>query len=291
MLRITRTPGTPRLAVEGHLIGPFVDELRSACCRARSDSQPLVLDLSGLTYLDGRGIELLEELARGSARMSGGSAFVREVLRRLPVPEPSNGEDSSWIERLRQGDETAREEIVRRFGPRLLATARRLLPDDREAESALGEAFWEGFDSVEQLSATTELGRWLHSIVVRAALRRCRPEGAQRLSAPSALPRFTEQGTRLRDEADETLGGTGARLEHMTPELRTLVRDCVDELPPPQRAAVLLCDLEGFGSAEAGALLGLGAVEARRCLHRGRQTLRARLGQRLASCGARPVPA
>ena len=55
------------------------------------------------------------------------------------------------------------------------------------------------------------------------------------------------------------------------------IRDAVsalEDLSPMQQACIRLCDLEGYTSAEAGAMLGVSEGTVRTHLHRGRGQLR-----------------
>ncbi len=83
MLRITTCthPGErPCLVVEGRITGRELMQLRAECQRQLSRSAGLVLDLSGVLYVDEAGALALEQLQRGGAELVGGSAFVRELL-------------------------------------------------------------------------------------------------------------------------------------------------------------------------------------------------------------------
>jgi ABC-type transporter Mla MlaB component len=83
MLRITsRTqPGErPCLIMEGRLTRRELVQLRSECQRHLVRGQGLVLDLSGVLYVDEPGALALEQLQRSGAELVGGSAFVRELL-------------------------------------------------------------------------------------------------------------------------------------------------------------------------------------------------------------------
>ncbi|HEX6884654.1 MAG TPA: sigma factor-like helix-turn-helix DNA-binding protein [Planctomycetota bacterium] len=285
MLRITQPPAsTPLLVIEGSLLGRYVDELRAACSDAARTGQPLTLDLDGLAYLDARAIALLEELAQGGARLVGGSAFVREVLRRIPAVSEGGlaGTDDALLAALRRDESAAQEELVRRFGPHLFAVARRFL-SEASAVEALKEAFERAFVEARTLRPGAALEPWLHRRVVEAVLRRRKAPPAG--STPTGLlPCFHAHGVRTRDEADEFLAleGPGAHLESLQPEVQALVRACVDELPAPERTVLLLCDVEGFGLSEAARLLASDEAATRACLHRARQGLRALLGRALA---------
>ncbi len=86
MLRITRTPGDGPavLKLEGKLLAPWVEEVRQAVLdagRRSAAGMPTALDLSGVTFVDAEGADLLRHLLAGGVRLCDCSNFVRELLR------------------------------------------------------------------------------------------------------------------------------------------------------------------------------------------------------------------
>ena len=67
----------PTVSVAGRLEGLGVGELMRTC---RSIVGELVLDLSGLRSADAEGIEAIQKLVQGGARLRGASPFIRLLL-------------------------------------------------------------------------------------------------------------------------------------------------------------------------------------------------------------------
>jgi len=67
----------PTVSVAGRLEGLGVGELVRTC---RSIEGELVLDLSGLRSADAEGIEAIQKLVQGGARLRGASPFIRLLL-------------------------------------------------------------------------------------------------------------------------------------------------------------------------------------------------------------------
>src|ERR1700731_2131868 len=81
-----------------------------------------------------------------------GKMFLQEIFdRRHGLGEDSEfaqaplKEDASLVQRLRHGDDEAFEEMVRNYGGRLLATARRYLRSEDDARDTLQDAFFCAF--------------------------------------------------------------------------------------------------------------------------------------------------
>lgn len=64
------------LQLEGHLGGPWVDELRRSCDRVLSEGKQLVLDLAGVAFIDHDGVALLRSLKRMNVELMHCSPFV-----------------------------------------------------------------------------------------------------------------------------------------------------------------------------------------------------------------------
>lgn len=286
MLRITSSTqdGTTRIKLEGRLVGRWVDECRAAC--APVGGRNLVLDVSEVRYADPRGAELLRELG-GAGLVAKGSGYTAEVMRRrdsteIDRDERRRGEASTGectdglVARLRAGHETACEELVRRHGGAMLATARRFLGRESEAVEALKAAFQTAFRRAGECARDAELEAWLQRLVVDACVARLRQE-ASPAAALDGLPGFDARGSHARPIAPWPTP------EHdVSSAWLAEVRRCIDELPSPYRVVVLLASGEGLGTPEIAARLGLPHAEVTERLHRARQALIGLLGPTLA---------
>jgi ABC-type transporter Mla MlaB component len=69
------------LRLEGHVSGPWVEELRGVCERLLAQGQQLTLDLAGVSFLDLDGITLVRGLAARHVALFNRSPFVAEQFR------------------------------------------------------------------------------------------------------------------------------------------------------------------------------------------------------------------
>jgi RNA polymerase sigma-70 factor (ECF subfamily) len=173
---------------------------------------------------------------------------------------------------LRAGNGEAYERLVRAYGGRLLAVARRFLPSEDDARDALQEAFLSAFRAIGNFQEGARVSTWLHRIVINAALmklrsRRRKPEE----SIDNLLPTFLEDGHR--ENAGPAWKET-AESALQQRETRTLVRECIDRLPENYRTVLVLRDIEELDTEEAAQLLGLSPNAVKIRLHRARQALR-----------------
>lgn len=90
MLRISvseQDPSCRVIKLEGKLLQAWVDEVRRVCVEAEEGSLPS-LDLSGLSFVDRHGAEMLQQLLRRGVRIRACSPFVAELLRWNRKPSP-----------------------------------------------------------------------------------------------------------------------------------------------------------------------------------------------------------
>ena len=91
MLRITvsgQDPSCRILRLEGKLLQAWVDEVRRLVVATDDGSLPAI-DLSGLSFVDRTGAEMLQQLLRQGVAIHSCSPFVAELLRRDRDPNPS----------------------------------------------------------------------------------------------------------------------------------------------------------------------------------------------------------
>lgn len=193
-------------------------------------------------------------------------------------------DEPSLLARLRAGEDEAFEELVRLYGGRMLAVARRLLPSEEEARDAVQDAFLNAYRGVGRFQGGARLSTWLHRITVNAALmklrtRRRRPEEP----IEPLLPEFRADG-RFLDRLTSWDEPVDRALER--DENRRLVRRLIEELPDSYRTVLLLRDIEGLDTREAADALGIPENTVKVRLHRARQALRTRLAPHLGRTGA-----
>jgi len=192
-------------------------------------------------------------------------------------------DDGALLDRLRAGENSAYEELVRTYGGRLLAVARRFLRSEDDARDAVQDAFLSAFRSIDRFEGNARLSTWLHRIVVNAALmklrtRRRKPEQ----SIEELLPGFLENGHLERPASpwrQTELDGVERE------QLRGLLEENIGRLPEGYRNVLMLRDIEGLDTQETAEVMGLseGAVKTR--LHRARMALRELLAPHLAEEG------
>ncbi|RWA20770.1 RNA polymerase sigma factor SigE [Mycolicibacterium brumae] len=212
------------------------------------------------------------------ARVGDCSESGQEMTTTIAAPVTMSGLEQdygdTWIETSDQpsgtavfdatGDKAAMpswDELVRQHADRVYRLAYRLSGNPQDAEDLTQETFIRVFRSLQNYQPGTFEG-WLHRITTNLFLdmvrRRARirmealPEDYDRVPANDPDPEQIYHDARL--EAD--------------------LQAALDSLAPEFRAAVVLCDIEGFSYEEIGATLGIKLGTVRSRIHRGRQAIR-----------------
>ena len=88
MLRISminESEQSVRLALEGWLVGPWVDELRRESEQQLSEAKAIRLDLAKVLFVDPKGVALLRELAGRQVEYVNCSTFLRQQLKEATI--------------------------------------------------------------------------------------------------------------------------------------------------------------------------------------------------------------
>ena len=175
-----------------------------------------------------------------------------------------NDPDGPLVERARRGDADAFDEIVRRYGDRLVNYIRAMVWQHADAEDVAQEVFLRAYRALNRFRGQSSLKTWLYQIATNTA----RTHMAKRRGRPEdAVGSF----------ADDDAHGVRA-VSPDTVEASVVLRDRLDRalaaLPEDQRQAVVLRDVEGFEYREIADMLQIpiGTVESR--IFRARQRLR-----------------
>jgi RNA polymerase sigma-70 factor, ECF subfamily len=163
-------------------------------------------------------------------------------------------------QRVCDGDAAAFELLVASTSAVLVRLSARILGSVADAEDVVQESYVKAYRALTagQFDARSSVKTWLHRIVTHASI--------DALRARARRP-TTE------DHFDDSLGWDAAAQTEARVALAELAH-WLDQLPPEQRAAIVLKSVEGLSSGEVAEMLGSteGAVE--QLLVRARSTLR-----------------
>jgi RNA polymerase sigma-70 factor, ECF subfamily len=206
--------------------------------------------------------------------------------------EGGNADRAALLTLAREGDPDAFGDLVGAYRGELRAHCYRMLGSVHDADDALQEALLRAWRSMRTFGELGSLRSWLYSIATNTALDIARHRSRRELPAdfgPAAGP-DADLAPELPDlpwlepYPDRWLAhDTGP-----SPETRYEQRESIElafvvalqQLPPLQRAVLLLREVLGFSTAEIASQLGTSAQSVNSALQRARSAARDRLPAR-----------
>ena len=168
--------------------------------------------------------------------------------------------DGRLVSLVRAGYESAFEEIFRRYGAALRSYAASIVTAQR-ADDVTQEAFTKAYLALRGTDKEIQLRPWLYRIVRNTALTDIRdePKPALELDEARAAGMSPEELAEQREEISRLMAG-------------------LRELPEPQRAAIVMRELEGLSHEQIATSLGLSGGAVRQSIYRARRALREGVG-------------
>jgi RNA polymerase sigma-70 factor, ECF subfamily len=182
-----------------------------------------------------------------------------------PAASPARAEEMALVERCRNGDLAAFEELYRAHAAKLFSVACRMLGNPADAEDLLQEIFLSAHRKLEGFRGESALGTWLYRLATNHCLDYLRSRAARTNQVTDALD----------DEAGQFEPG-GRTLADQTVTKMDLER-ALARLPEGCRAAFVLHDVQGLEHREVAQALGIAEGTSKSQVHKARRRLRALL--------------
>ncbi|MDA8067611.1 MAG: RNA polymerase sigma factor [Actinomycetota bacterium] len=180
-------------------------------------------------------------------------------------------DESELVALAQQGDHAAFARLIEPCLTGLRRMLWRITGDRDKAEDTLQEAMTRGWLHISRFEGRSRFCTWLTRIGINEAY------DAVRSSRPQTLELDDQTGERI------PAWGSGPDQLFESREFLAAVDAALAGLPADYRTAVVLRDVEGFSTAEAAELLGIGERALKSRVHRGRMALRAALDGWFAS--------
>lgn len=205
------------------------------------------------------------------------------AVRRTPLPvedrrstavsdDPAQRRDLILLERAREGDLDAFNDLVVCYQNLLFALVVRMVPDRDQASDAVQEAFFSAYRNMGAFRGGS-VRSWLSRIAINAAM------DTQRLRKRRPADPYPEL------DDDTWQPPAPASDDPVTSSLETerhrVLNAALARITADQRSAIVLFDVEGYDYGEIASMTGvsLGTVKSR--IHRGRLALRDLLSGRM----------
>jgi RNA polymerase sigma-70 factor (ECF subfamily) len=184
-------------------------------------------------------------------------------------------EELALVQAAKKGDDSAFEELVRRYDRNVFRIAQHITQNREDAEDVVQEAFLKAYGNLAKFQEQSKFYTWLVRIAVNEALmklRRRKPERTVSLDEDIK----TEDDSLPREIADWS---PNPEQQYTQAELREILSKTIQGLPPGFRTVFVLRDVEGLSTEETAAALELSVPAVKSRLLRARLQLRERLGR------------
>jgi RNA polymerase sigma-70 factor (ECF subfamily) len=180
------------------------------------------------------------------------------------------------VQRVKQGDQQAFETLYRRHVSMVYRHALRIVGNAEEAEEIVQEVFLTLYEKAKTFRGESAFSTWFYRLTVNRALMKLRRrKRSKEIALDDYMPRYQEDGHHLVQPVVDWSQDPGGRLD--SAELQRACREALDQLPPVDKAVVVLSDLDGLANREIGKTLGLSVPAVKARLHRARLFLRGKL--------------
>jgi RNA polymerase sigma-70 factor (ECF subfamily) len=197
----------------------------------------------------------------------------------------SDVSDDELLQRARNHDTGAFEELVARNRDRVFGIALRIVHSEAEAAEVTQETFLAAWRSLTQLTGAS-FSHWVHRIAANRALMRLRHQKvAKAVEESLESPQFNARGSLVETVADWAPTAEGASLDA---ELRRAIETAAGQLPEAAREVFLLHDVEGLDYQQISEITKDSVAALKSRLHRARLQMRAAIDRFYAERGGEP---
>ncbi len=184
-------------------------------------------------------------------------------------------DDTALIKGLKNGEESAVEELVERYQGRIFNLAMSILRNRSDAEEIVQDVFMIVYQKIDSFKGDSAFYSWMYRICVNASLMRLRSrKRTETVSLEPFMPVFTEEGKHAGEVRNWS---REVEKQVMNRELGDILRKFIGELSEKYRIVLILSDVEGLPNEETANILGLTVPAVKSRLHRARLYLRQRL--------------
>jgi RNA polymerase sigma-70 factor (TIGR02960 family) len=205
--------------------------------------------------------------------------------------------NSPALEGARAGDEQAFEEFIAPHLRELHLHCYRMLGSADDADDLLQETLTAAWRGLPAFAGRSSPRSWLYRIATNRCLNAIRQ--SKRRPPTEPVPPFDPPEPSRRgdvtwlqpypdswlEQLPDTALSPGARLE-LRESVELAFISALQRLPPRQTAALILCDVLGFATAEAAGILDTTPIALKGALQRARASIE----QRRPAAGVRPTP-
>ena len=185
---------------------------------------------------------------------------IEEIPEEELITQLCNGEESSYIF------------LMRKYGRRLYAIAKRYTNSDEDAKDCVQQTYIKVFSNIHKFEKRSSLWTWMRRILINISIKTVQSKHrGQEISISDLLPDFdsnngrTETNWQFKESVDVIISRK---------ESAEIVRNAIYSLPRDYRMVLLLRDIEGYSTEEVAGILEISVSASKTRLHRARAALK-----------------
>src|SRR6266403_4818840 len=182
--------------------------------------------------------------------------------------------DAALMLRVKQGDMGAFADLVDKYKQPVMNLAYRMLRDATESEDLAQNVFVQVHRSAHRYQVASKFSTWLFTIARNLCLNEIRRRARHPADSMDA-PHPEQEDQPAQQFEDQKTFSPPASLLHG--ELVEKIEAALSELPENQRLAILLCRQDELSYEDIAKVLGCSLSATKSLIHRGRETLKAKL--------------
>jgi RNA polymerase sigma-70 factor (ECF subfamily) len=170
----------------------------------------------------------------------------------------------------KQGDVEAFTALALRYQERIYNTILGLTRNHLDADDLSQETFMKAFKSLKGFKQDSSFYTWLYKIAVNLTLNFLKKSGKERKKTDSLMSNYGQKSNPAKNiPSPEDFS--------LKQELRTKLKQAMDDLPPSYRVAFFLVEFEGLLHREAATVLNCSENTISWRLHKARKMLQSKL--------------
>jgi len=180
--------------------------------------------------------------------------------------------DAELVKGVIQREESCFEELLERYGSKVLNLAMRITRNQEDAEEILQDVFITVFTKIGSFEHKAQFSSWLYRVTMNSSFMKIRARNRRRtVSMEDVEPNIRQNWVGNRTELFD--------IESMSSrhELREAIQKAVELLPEDYRAIFVLRDIDGLSNEAVSQVLQLSVPAVKSRLHRSRLLMREQL--------------
>ena len=182
-------------------------------------------------------------------------------------------DEAELVAKARQGDASAFNELVNRYGRKIFRLAKHITQNEEDAEDVLQESFLKAYGHLVDFQGQSKFYTWIVRIAVNESLMKLRKRKSDR-TVPLDEPLDTGEDTVAREIA---VWDENPEQKYSREELGVILDEAVQSLRPVFRTVFVLRDIEELSTEETAEALSISVPAVKSRLLRARLQLREKL--------------